>query len=471
MKRSLNYRNITLLSTIFFCGLLAFLAFKLYQSEGFIPVDIDEVPYYYGGQTFSETGSVRFTSCWDGNVSRWFQCNWYGPLFPIIFGFFFIGFSSSKSFLAFNLLLVLGLFCFGLFQLVVKRNQIGHLYLWSMFNPVTLIFCAYYFPVVILLLIGLFLISRFHILFLKVTEVRLHVFIVLCFCAGLFRQNFVLWIVALIPFYSYLNVNQRWRILLMGFLAVLLSFFWHFYFCAKPEAPYGIADLSSVCGNLKSNLIILSDYCLSYKDPWYFPFFFTLFSPLLFWKRLQNKFCLGLFFILLTHILFSALFYSFHPYFFTRISVVIFPVIIYGLLSQIKPSPVLTLMGLFIWSGTCLYATFWAVNHYRQGEQAYLANRTDQFKPALSHYFSKEVKKDVSSIICYVPNYMANMRLLNNIPYSVNNQPISYIVYTDLLPDQTRYPALKITHVLSATDSIINGESPEKVKNYFIYSR
>ncbi|MGP8215899.1 MAG: hypothetical protein ACLQQ4_10075 [Bacteroidia bacterium] len=76
----------------------------------------DEVPYYNAAKLFFETGSVRATNCLFENVSIIWQCDWYGPMYHILYG------SIAKIFGFHNYnFLVTHLICFLIIIILILR--------------------------------------------------------------------------------------------------------------------------------------------------------------------------------------------------------------------------------------------------------------------------------------------------------------------------------------------------------------
>jgi hypothetical protein len=194
--------------------------------------DEDEAIYYNGARSFSETGSVRATECNTENVSKIWQCNWYGPMYTMFYGSIAkIAGVHNYNFLIANILIL------AIIMVLIMRANFEH-------ETKLLIVCSFlalyafvgyaftFYPETLELLFAVILALKLKVISAETKnnqkQTALYVLLVLFF--ALFRISTIFWVFGLLAFSK--SVKDFFIKLGIGIICFLFVYIYIRYFNA-----------------------------------------------------------------------------------------------------------------------------------------------------------------------------------------------------------------------------------------------
>lgn len=332
-----------LLFILFISTVLFYLALLLYAtgSGEYSFVHDDEFNYVGAAKLFSQTGSVRAPLCMLEEVSKIFGANWYGVSYSIFYGsLYYIFGNHAVIFIFLNILFIL------LSSIMILR---AHVSSYKKLFALEMLLLSYPFIVYTFMffpeLLHLYLAIVLFMLLFKIYQVHLSggnfrglivLYVLLCIIFSLFRITSVFWIAGIIPFVK--NIRQlSMRILIFIAGIVLVMIYMHYFIAPAFVYPMGSIDalkqlnfeafFNMVTKYMNQNLIFL--FSITIREPQ------VLILMLLFgWSafksiRKRDKLYMASLFISLCYFAALISFYNTHPFYFTKQTAVLVPLLIF----------------------------------------------------------------------------------------------------------------------------------------------
>ncbi|MGP8215900.1 MAG: hypothetical protein ACLQQ4_10080 [Bacteroidia bacterium] len=232
---------------VFVLLLVAFIGYSFLHGNYYLAHE-DEVTYYNDAKIFYETGSVRASDCLTENVSKIWQCNWYGPMYHIFYG----SIAKIVGLHTYNFL-VTNLICFLIsIVLILKADftkEAKLLIICSFFALHSIVeYLFTFFPETLILLFGVILTLILYKLSVAGYKTKkfnrifiLYILLVMFF--ALFRITMVFWVFGLLAFsWSRKDFLKKLVICLVCFL---LIYIYGIYF----NAPYYAGSMAKITNN------------------------------------------------------------------------------------------------------------------------------------------------------------------------------------------------------------------------------
>lgn len=447
----------------FFSILLVYILFFIYAiSKPVIFTHEDESIYLLSSKCFAYTNSIKATDFIDDKVSKIGECNWYGPFYQIVFGFF-MKFTTTDSvfFIWFNAFCVL-LIIVIIFKFFKISNPLKYTFAtYILLYPTLLPFLFTTFPEVFNILLAVILAVFLYKIDNKQDNKKLLIaFVFTVIISILFRITFVFWLLALIPLGR--NIKEFFLYLFIFVLAFIFTLLYKYYFNAPyfAEASLPIDNIIrgdlSVLGAVLKNFIKNAVLFFSSNKITGFIFLFLIFYNFYFFFTTKRKIFIS---ILLVTCSYIVLFFSFYTIFEVHFN------------KQIATLFVLLLLGIIIYREHSVIKTFFLI-----GSLFFLFNILPVYQFIMdSHasYNKLHVElKDFSHSIQNIQNMIGEpeneviirvcywdwpkIPLLQSIPVNTkNNKPIRYswsLIPSENVSDSLRFctpTGLKFNYLLS----------------------
>lgn len=296
----INNRVLKAINVICLIG-LSILIWKAFQRNQYFVAEPDECIYYNSARLFCETGSVSAPVAVNGQTSVIGQCDWYGPMYHLLYG----GVAKLFGFSIYNFLIV-NILCFiGILALVYTTafDTETKLYITAAFMS-SYVFIAYMFqlypePVNLLFDTSLvLLLKKIYDNQLKDIPNRkaiiLYALLVLLFST--FRVSTVFWMFGLLAFSR--SKNQLYGIVGLCLVTIGLVLVYMHYFNAPYEGiftdlfngPFTFSKILVVVKSGASNIYLFFTHSNSFYDGLYL--LLIVFSLFNYWVT-RNRFVLS----------------------------------------------------------------------------------------------------------------------------------------------------------------------------------
>jgi|GEM_PF-1101364 len=432
----------------------------------------DEFNYVAAAKLFSETYAVRAPLCMMEEVSKILGANWYGFSYNIFYGVFYIIFGEhSILFILINALFLILCLALILKSFATSYNKIFAMLMLLLSYPV-MVYTFMFFPEILhifLALIQFMLLYKIYQIYLSKGNYGqpVFMFVVLSLVFSLFRVTSVFWIAGIIPFYK--NPKQFINRIVVFIASVVLVMVYMHYFIA----PAFVYPMSSIESLKRFQLDTFFKMWIKYagynfntlvsftiKEPQVFILMFLFLYAVL--KSFYKKEKLFLSAVLICLCYFFALisFYNVVPFYFSKQTAVLYPLLIGALTfsSSLSVRKFAILCMLVAFPFNFKSATLEIIKRKNSGvelETKY-ANQVSELKK-----ISQLVDQDKRNLIEFIhyeykfPRYI----FYEALPLSNKNKyPITYTasLYNEsLYPDMdyndrfVRYKRLKVNYVLS----------------------
>ncbi len=221
---------------VFFAALIVLIGYACWGGRYFV-AEPDECTYYNSARLFNEAGSISAPIAVNEDVSPIGQCNWYGPMYPLLYGLI----TKVFGFHVYNFL-VLNILCFLGAILVIYRSNFElqtKLLISTAFLScyVFVVYIFQFYPEPLHLFFDTILILKLKKIYDKdlqgkpySTDIGVYVLLILFF--SLFRVTTVLWVFGLLAFAVTKKDWIRIASICIGVLFIVIMYMHYF------NAPY-----------------------------------------------------------------------------------------------------------------------------------------------------------------------------------------------------------------------------------------
>lgn len=333
-------------------GFYTSIFYSFHKTKEFLPVTIDEFPYLSGAEVFSQINSVKARTMIHESVARVTEADWYGLIYPVFYGTLFKIFGDNpKIFIYLNFLSIGLLFIAGMIWM--KSNSIKFYSLTIFFFSGNAIFYLFRFmPVWLGALQGLIL----FLILLKIYEIKnqnllkryIILFLILVLLFSLFRNYFVLFILALFP----LAETKKQKFIfaaLFAFSFGLISIYLKYFTAINFRTLKAFDDLNLIkmlymvaAHTYHNTLIIFKNFSTFFSLKWQgnvVPLLLIIVLPLFIFfkaKNNNNKIVFGLSLVFIVHFFMMLCMYDFGLDFYLRHTFHLYFLILFSFFSVAK---------------------------------------------------------------------------------------------------------------------------------------